>query len=119
MKNVNINSNINYNSYQNSIQKKDNNNYKNNYYSNNNQENNENNNYPDFEELNLEKNINYEKEPNIEVFESKDESFDIEIPNFKPMDIEVFSDVDKFMKENCIQDDYNDKDENENKTYKK
>ena len=118
MKNVNINSNINYNSYQNSIQKKDNNNYKNNYYSNNNQENNENNNYPDFEELNLEKNINYEKEPNIEVFESKDESFDIEIPNFKPMDIEVFSDVDKFMKENCIQDDYNDKDENENKTYK-
>ena len=106
MKKVNNNVNNYFNPYQNSFQKIDNNNQ------------NENNAYPNLEELDFGKNINYDKAGNIEVLESKDESFDIVIPNFKPMDIEVFSDVDKFMKENKIQDDYNDKDEYENKTYK-
>lgn len=108
-----INANINLNSNQNIIHK----NYNNNPYDNNNNDD-ENFAYPNLEELDLGKKINYEKADNIEVMESKDEIFDIEIPSFKPIDAELFSEFDKIMKENKIQDDYNDKDENEDRTYK-
>ena len=114
-KNVNINDNISLNSNQNIVQKNNNINF--------NENNNKNNNneisaYPNLDELNYEKNLDYEKKDNIDVLDSKDDSFDTEIPIFKPMDIEVFSDVEKFMRETNIQDDFNEKDENEHKTFK-
>ena len=111
------NNNLNFNSEQNITKKNDI------YDINNiNKNNDENVSYPNLSELDCENNFNnvIQQDNNDDAFISKDDSFDIEIPKFQPIDVEAFSDVDKFIKEIRIQDDFNEneQEENGNKTYK-
>ena len=90
-----------------------------------NNENNKNNedqiSYPSLPEIDIkDKNDNFElKNWDYNVPDNNDISIEIEIPNPKPKEVESFLEVEKFMKENKIQDEFpgNEKEENENRTY--
>ena len=89
-----------------------------------NKENNKNNDdqisYPNLSEIEIkDKNNNELRNLDYNVPDINDISIEIEIPSPKPKEVESFLEVEKFMKENKIQDDFsgNEKEDNENATY--